>query len=177
MTMKLRFALLGSAIGVAAVPSIASAADATATAGIEATVVQPIAIAKSADLNFGSFAVDDTTSGTVAVATDGIRTFGGGATDVSSGAGTVSAASFNVTGEGTSTFSITVPTTVTLTRTAAGATETMSVGTFVSNPATTGSLTAGSATVAVGATLSVAAGQVAGVYANVSGLPVTVAYN
>lgn len=177
MTMKLRLALLGGAIGFATMPSIASAADATATAGIQATVVAPIAITKSADLNFGSFAADDTTAGTVVVATGGTRTFTGGASAVSSGAGTVTAASFSVTGEGTSTFSIALPTTVTLTRTATGATETMSVGTFASNPSATGTLTAGAATVAVGATLSVAAAQVPGIYANTTGLPVTVAYN
>jgi hypothetical protein len=175
MNMKLRLALLGGAIGLASVPSIASAADATATAGIEATVVAPIAITKSADLNFGSFAADNTTAGTVVVATGGARTFTGGASAVSNGAGTVTAASFDVTGEGASTFSITLPGTVTLTHT--NTTDTMSVGTFASNPATTGTLTTGAATVAVGATLTVAAGQASGVYANLSGLPVTVAYN
>lgn len=177
MTTKLRLVLLGSVIGAATVPSIASAADATANANINATVVAPIAITKTADLNFGSFAADDISTGTVIVSTSGGRTFSGGTSAVSAGAGTVSAASFNVTGEGTSTFSITLPGTVTLTRTGAGASETMSVGTFVSNPSGTGTLTAGAATVAVGATLSVAAGQVVGTYANASGLPVTVAYN
>ncbi len=175
MIMKFRLALLGSAIGIATVPSIAFAADATATAGVEATVVQPIAITKAADLNFGSFAADSDTSGTVVISTADVRSFTNGTSAVSSGAGTVAAASFNVTGEGTSTFSITLPTTVTLTHT--NLTDTMSVGTFASNPATTGTLTAGAATVKVGATLSVAAAQVPGVYANTSGLPVTVAYN
>lgn len=176
-TMKLRLALVGGAVGLASIPSVALAADATAPAGIEATVVQPIAITKSADLNFGSFAADADTSGTVAISTASVRSFGGGVSSVSSGAGTVAAASFSVTGEGTSTFSISLPTSVTLTRTATGATETMSVGTFVSDPSGTGTLSAGAATVKVGATLSVASGQVVGVYANTSGLPVTVAYN
>lgn len=161
-----------------AAPSMAQTADATATGGIEATVVAPIAITKSADLNFGKFAVDAVSSGTVVLSTAGLRTFSGGASKVSSGVGTVSAASFSVTGDAASTFSISLPGTVTLTRTAAGATETMSVGTFVSDPSGTGTLSAGgAATVAVGATLSVAAGQVVGIYANTSGLPVTVAYN
>lgn len=176
MTTKLRLALLVGAIGAATVPSIASAADATANANINATVVAPIAITKTADLNFGSFAADDLTAGTVAVSTAGNRTFDGGTSAVSSGAGTVTAASFSVTGEGTSTFSIVLPTTVTLAH-ASLANTTMSVGTFASNPSGTGTLTAGAATVTVGATLSVAAGQAVGVYANASGLPVTVAYN
>jgi hypothetical protein len=177
MTIKLRLALLGSALGAATVPSIASAADATATAGIQATVVKPIAITKTADLNFGSFAADDLTAGTVVISAAGARTFTNGTSAVSSGAGTVTAASFNVTGEGTSTFSIVLPGTVTLTNTTTGATGTMSVGTFVSNPSGTGTLSAGALTVGVGATLSVAAGQTVGVYSNGSGLPVTVAYN
>lgn len=176
MTMKLRLALLGGAIGFATVPSIALAADATATGAISATVIAPIAITKVDDLNFGSFAADNGTAGTVVISTAGVRSFTGGASAVSSGTGTVTDASFNVTGEGTSTFSISLPTTVTLTHTTVPA-NTMSVGSFVSNPASTGTLTAGAATVTVGATLTVPAGQATGTYTNASGLPVTVAYN
>lgn len=157
-------------------PTLAFAADATATAGVEATILTPIAISKTADLNFGSFAADSNETGTVVIATGGGRTFTGGASAVGTGAGTVAAASFDVTGEGTATFSIALPSSsVTLTR--ATGTETMSVGTFVSDPAGTGTLSGGAATVNVGATLSVAAGQVAGTYSNATGLPVTVAYN
>lgn len=176
MNMKLRLALLGGAIGFATVPSIASAADASATAGIQATVVTPIAISKSADLNFGKFAADADTTGTVVISTAGARSFTGGASSVSSGTGTVAAASFSVTGDTTSTFSITLPSTA-VTLTHATTTDTMSVSTFVSDPASPGALSAGAATVKVGATLSVKAGQPAGTYANASGLPVTVAYN
>jgi hypothetical protein len=175
MTMKMRLALLGGALGLATVPSIASAADATASANIDATVVAPITITKTAELNFGNFAADSDATGTVAIATDGTRTFSGGASRVTSGTGTVTAASFNVTGEGTSTFSIVLPTTVTLTHT--NATNTMSVGTFASDPSGTGTLVGGAAAVKVGAILTVAAAQVVGVYSNASGLPVTVAYN
>jgi len=174
ISKKMRFALLGT-FGLAAVPSVALASDATATAAVEATVVQPITITKIDDLNFGSFAADADTSGTVVISTAGVRSFTGGAAAVSSSAGTVTDASFDVTGEGTSTFSISLPTTVTLTHT--NLTDTMSVGSFASNPATSGTLTAGAATVTVGATLTVAAGQVPGVYSNATGLPVTVAYN
>lgn len=176
MIMKHRIALLSASLILSAVPSTAFAADATATAEIGATVLTPISISKSADLNFGSFAADADQSGTVVIATNSGRTFTGGTSAISTDAGTVTAASFDVTGQGTATFSITLPSSnVTLTR--ATGTETMSVGTFVSNPSGTGTLTAGAATVAVGATLSVAAGQVAGTYSNASGLPVVVAYN
>lgn len=178
--MKLRnLAAQGAGIAIlSALFSVqAMAADATATASISATVVTPIAISKTADLNFGSFAADDTVAGTVVIAPAGTRTFTGGASAVSSSAGTVTAASFTVTGESTSTFAITLPSSaVTLTH-ATDVTKTMSVGTFVSNPSGTGTLVAGSMAVTVGATLTVAAAQTTGVYTNASGLPVTVAYN
>lgn len=176
MNMKQRIALLGGGLLLSAIPSMAFAADSTATAAINATVLTPIAISKTADLNFGSFAADTETAGTVVIAAAGTRTFTGGASAVSTGTGTVAAASFNVTGEGTASFSVTLPSSaVTLTHT--NTTTTMSVGTFVSNPSGTGALVAGAKTVTVGATLTVAAAQLAGVYANASGLPVTVAYN
>lgn len=176
MKMKQGIALLGGALVLSAIPSMALAADATATAGINATVLTPIAITKTADLNFGSFAADANEAGTVVIAAAGTRTFTGGASAVSTGTGTVAAASFNVTGEGAATFSITLPSSaVTLTHT--DTITTMSAGTFVSNPSGTGALVAGAKTVTVGATLTVAAAQLSGVYANASGLPVTVAYN
>lgn len=176
MSMKNRIWFASGAVALMAAPSMAFAADATATASVDATVLTPIAISKAADLNFGSFAADSNEAGTVVLATGGARTFTGGASAVSSGTGTVTAASFNVTGDTTSTFSITLPSAaVTLTR--ATGTETMSVSTFVSDPSGTGALVAGAKTVNVGATLSVGAAQVAGTYANATGLPVTVAYN
>jgi hypothetical protein len=176
MNMKQRLTFLGGALVLSAIPSMAFAADATDTAGISATVLTPISITKTADLNFGSFAADSDQAGTVVIATDGGRSFTGGANAISTNVGTVTAASFDVAGEGTATFSITVPSSdVTLTR--ATGSETMTVATFVSDPLGTGTLVAGAKTVAVGATLSVGAGQVAGSYVNASGLPVTVAYN
>lgn len=176
MSINKRIWVSSGALGLMAFPSMAFAADATATAGVNATVLAPIAISKTADLNFGSFAADSNETGTVELATAGTRTFTGGASAVSTGVGTVTAASFSVTGEGAATFSITLPSSaVTLTR--ATGTETMSVATFVSDPSGTGALVAGAKTVNVGATLSVGAAQVAGTYANASGLPVTVAYN
>ena len=54
----------------------------------------------------------------------------------------------------------------------------MTVDNFVSNPSGTGLLSAsGSQTVNVGATLNVAANQVAGTYENTTDLKVTVNYN
>lgn len=155
---------------------MAMAADANTTAAIGATVLTPIAISKTTDLNFGSFAAGGTAGGTVIIATDSGRTFTGKTSAVSTGVGTVTAAAFAVSGEGTATYSITIPAgPVTITHT--NTTDTMSVGTFVSNPSGAGALTAGAQTVNVGATLTVAADQLAGVYSHSTGLPITVAYN
>lgn len=176
MSMNKQIWFASGAIALLALPSTAFAADATATAGVNATVLTPIAISKTTDLNFGSFAADASETGTVVLATGGTRSFTGGTSAVSTGAGTVTAASFTVTGEGAATFSITLPSSaVTLTR-AAGM-ETMSVDAFVSDPSGTGTLENGTKIVNVGATLNVGAAQVAGSYENAAGLPVTVAYN
>lgn len=153
--------------------AVTSKAQVTATASSSATIITPIAISKTADLNFGNIAVSPTVPGTVALATSGTRTPTGGVT-LPAVTGTVTAASFTVTGSGTSTFAITLPGTISLSD---GATHTMSLGTLVSNPSGTGTLAAGTATVAVGGTLTVSAGQVAGTYTNAAGLAVTVNYN
>lgn len=174
--MKKLTALLAAGLVLGA-SGMAMAADATDTAAIGATILAPIAITKTTDLNFGSFAADAVGGGTVIVTPASDREFSGKTSAVSTGAGTVTAAAFNVTGEGVATYSITLPAAVTITHT--NETDSMSVATFVSNPAATGggTLTGGAQTVNVGATLTVAAGQLAGVYSHATGLPVTVAYN
>jgi hypothetical protein len=58
-----------------------------------------------------------------------------------------------------------------------GATEGVTVGAFVSNPASTGTLSTGTQTVNVGATLNIPASTAADTYKNTSGLHVTVNYN
>lgn len=159
-------------------------ADATATAAVNATVLTPIAISKTADLQFGSFAVDATSDGTVVIAAaDGERSFTGGAASVSTSTTGFSSASFTVTGETTATFSVALPASATLTKSGGGSltvdTFTVDIGgerAVVSN-GTTGTLVDGSATMYIGATLSVPGGTPAGLYENAVGLPVTVAYN
>lgn len=143
---------------------------ATDAADAYATIIAPITITNTIDLNFGDI-IDGT--GTVVLATDSGRTasyqaFSG--TQV----GTVSAASFNITGQASYTYEITLPTTdVTITETGS---DTMVVNNFVSNPATTGTLDgSGSGVVLVGATLNVVAGQATGLYTGT--FNVTVAYN
>ena len=156
------------ALGIANI----STAQVSATATAEATIVTPIAITKTTDMNFGNVAVS-ATAGTVVLSPAGSRTTTGGVT-LPATPGTVTAAAFNVTGLATYTFAITLPSTaLTLTRNLG--TETMTVTAFTSNPSGTGTLTSGAQTVNVGATLNVSALQVAGTY--VSGTPFTVTVN
>ena len=148
----------------------ASAADNT-TANATATIIAPIAIAKVSDLLFGNVIAGS--GGTIAVnASDAVTL--SGVTVPSSQAGTRAAAVFTVTGEGSYTYAITLPSTdQTITHT--NATDTMLVNTFVSNPSGTGALSSGTQTLKVGATLNVGSAQVAGLYSGA--FTVTVAYN
>jgi hypothetical protein len=150
-----------------------SFAQVTATASTSATIITPIAITKDVDMNFGNIAVSPTLGGTVVLPTAGARTLTGGVT-LPVVAGTVTAASFTVTGDGNSTYSITLPgSAITLT----GPSGTMTVENFVSTPSGTGALSGGTQTINVGATLNVGAAQTAGAYTNASDLFVTVNYN
>ncbi len=150
-----------------------SFAQSTATATATATIVTPISISKTADMSFGNIAVQTSTGGTVVLAPAGTRTSTSGVT-LPATAGTVTAAGFTVTGSGSYTYTITLPTTVTLTH--SGGVETMDAGSFTSNPSGTGTLSSGTQNVAVGSTLTVSAGQLAGVYTSAN-FNVTVNYN
>src|SRR5687767_8666712 len=88
-----------------------SNAQSTATATATATVISPISIAKNADMSFGNIAVQAATGGTVVLAPAGTRTSTSGVT-LPSTTGTVTAAAFTVTGSGSSTYAITLPTSV-----------------------------------------------------------------
>ena len=154
--------------------SVISSAQVTATATASSTIVTPIGITKTVDMNFGNVAINSTTAGTVVLAPAGTRTSTGGVT-LPATAGTVAAAEFNVTGANDYTFSITLPST---SHEIKSGSNTMSVTNFTSTPTLTGTLSAaGSATVKVGATLNVSAGQAAGTYTSVTPFEVTVNYN
>lgn len=152
-----------------------SFAQIAANASVSVTLVTPISISKTTDMNFGNVAVSASLAGTVVLPTSGPRTTGGaGGVTLPANTGTVSAAAFTVSGQGNYTYTITLPSSVTIT----DGTHNMTVNAFTSNPATTGTLSAGgSQTLLVGATLNVTAGQAAGTYTNATGVSVTVNYN
>jgi len=149
-------------------------AQVTASASATATIITPIAISKTVDMNFGNVAVN-ASPGTVLLTPAGTRTAGGGVTFLPASPGTITAASFNVTGLGSATYSITLPSVAT---TISFGANTMTVNAFTSTPTPTGTLSAGGAqTLTVGATLNVGASQAAGIYTSATPFDVTVNYN
>lgn len=174
---SLKIALASALVlGAGALTGNASAANASATA--TATVVTPIAIAKATDMVFGSF-YPSAVAGTVDVDTNGTRSVTGGVTAAASGA-TPAAAKFDVTGQGSATYTIAYAAGVTLTGpgTAMALTQ-ISDLTGAGGAATlaaTGTLSAGGAqSIYIGGSLAVGANQVAGAYTG--NITATVAYN
>jgi len=153
--------------------TVSSYGQVSATASASATIITPITITKTTDMNFGNVAVN-ATAGTVVLATDNSRSVTGGCT-LPATAGTVTAAVFDITGVPSATFSISLPGAAT---TISSGANNMTVDTWVSNPTPTGTLDGtGNTTVAVGATLNVAGSQPAGIYTSGTDFTVTVNYN
>ena len=150
-------------------------AQANVTAHASAQVISALTATENAQLNFGRFS-PETQGGKVILTPQGVRTAQG---TVVLGGGTANSASFTITGEYESTFSITLPagpSKLTNTLTA----RTMEVTDWISYPAPgigVGKLTGGAMTVNVGAVLNVGdmianpVGIYAGIYA------ITFSYN
>jgi Domain of unknown function (DUF4402) len=149
--------LIGAAIVAAvAFTQTANAQSASAPFAAKARIVTPISIAWVSDMNFGDVVAG---AGTVVLTPAGGRSVTGG-TNLGNPLG-VSAATFTVSGQANSTYSIGFPPAATI---ASGA-NTMNVGTFTSTPTPTGLLSAGGTqTLNLGATLTVAAAQATGSY-------------
>lgn len=144
-----------------------------------ANIITPITLSNTASLNFGSMAVLAATPGTCRLSTTGNRSATGGV-NLSSIAPVASNAAFHVTGSVSTPYGITLPATITVTK--AVTLETMTIGTLLARATSTGEdgLTgtlseAGTDDFTVGGILTVAAGQVGGVYSGT--FDVTVAYN
>ena len=174
--MTFRFAKCTVAVGViglaAVLPSDAQAASATATATV--TINAANSMAKTVDMSFGTIGTT-ATAGTVVLGTDGSRT----CTNVDCLAGSPGvAASFDVTGNNNATYSISLPSTATLTGPGSPGTD-MIANNFTSVPTPTGTLSgSGAETLLVGATLAVdtVSAQTAGTYTSTN-FTVTVNYN
>jgi hypothetical protein len=124
-------------------------------------------------MHFGTVAASGTSGTVVLDYADGRTTTGG--VSLPSGSTLQKTAVFTVTGEGTSGFSISIPSSpITLTGSVSGS---MTVSNFLADLGASSTLVGGSKTIKVKATLNVGAGQVAGTYTNASDLSVTVNYN
>ena len=147
---------------------------ATTSAVASATILQPITLLKTTDLAFGSMVRPSTGTNVIVInESTGARSVTGGG-DAALGAATNTRATYSVGGTGGATFSITVPSSVTLTR--SGGSETMPV--TLASSATTGTLsngTSGTANFGVGGSLPLATTTVPGSYSGT--FDVTVGYN
>ena len=144
-----------TAIGMAGFTSgDAQAASDTGTAN--ATIVQAIGITAVNSLEFGD--ILNSAANTVTVSAAGARSATDGTQLIG---GTVQAASFNVTGDGSRAYTITLPASATVTGPGAA---TMTVDTFTHDAGGAPALTAGADSFNVGANLTVANGQAAGAY-------------
>lgn len=153
MRNTLRIALVGAALSAVSFASAASAA----TANASAEVLTTLTLTANSSLNFGQIAAN--TGGSVTVNADSTASSSG--TLISTG--TRAPAGFTVTGTPNANVVLTLPTSATLTR--SGGTETMSISGFNANPAGAFQLgSTGSSNFSIGGTLTVASGQVAGVY-------------
>ncbi len=130
-------------------------------------IFAPISISAGGDMDFGTM-VPTGTAGTVTVTPAGARS----SVDVDLFGGFPAAASFDVTGEKDSNYSITFPSSATLT----SGGNTMTIDTFIDDAGASPQLSgSGSDTFNVGATLNVGATQASGTYSGT--FSVTVNYN
>ena len=170
--MKSIFKII-SFVFLAGVFTTNASAQSTATASTTAVLVTPISISKTTDKHFGTVAASGAAGTVVLDYADG-RTVTGG-TSLPAGSTLQKTAVFQVSGEGTSGFAITIPSSpITLTGSVSGS---MTVSNFECDLGASSTLVGGSKTLKVKATLNVGSGQVAGTYTNASDLAVTVNYN
>lgn len=149
--------LLTVAVAVLALgSSVAQAAEESATGNIKAKIVAPVSISEQDSLDFGTMIAPTDTSKTVTIATNGTRS---GDSSILVGNGG-QAGLFNVKGADSQSMTISVTDSTTLT----GAGDPMTVDNFVTEPASTLTLTGTSGQIKVGADLTVGQGQDAGEY-------------
>lgn len=157
MNNKLLLAAGAATLSASVFSTGAFAASATGNASV--TVLEPLAITAGAGaMDFGDVAGDADNATTVSLATTGVATAGAGAT----AAGTPSAGDFDVTGEGSLFYNITLPANTLLT---GGGGADMTVDNFSSDAGANPQLSAaGTDSFSVGAILNINANQGAGGY-------------
>ncbi|MGE5431692.1 MAG: DUF4402 domain-containing protein [Syntrophomonadaceae bacterium] len=120
---------------------------------IKATIVHPVGIAKTVDMNFGNIAVGNY-SGKIILNPAGRRAISGSIT-LPLKSGTVTAASFEIKGGVAETYTISLPSEAFIFKSQSGQ-GTMKVNNFTTSPSAADTLVAGTRKLNVGATLVVA---------------------
>ena len=143
---------------------------ATATFTASVTIIEPIGIKNTSDMNFA--AVDAKKGGTVVLTPDNDRLVSGGV-ELADGTN-VSAASFRVTGEKGFSFSVSLPQGEYI---LSNGSQNIILRDFTSNLDGSGELTSGTSEFRVGASIEIEPGQTPGNYVTTGPLPVTVNYN
>jgi hypothetical protein len=169
--MKNIYRLAASALALMVIGTQVNA-QSTVTASTTATLITPISISKTYDMDFGTVAASSTSGTIVLDYANGTTATGGASIPAGSAPKT---AEFAVAGEGNSGFSISIPASaITLNGSVSG---TLTVDNFAADLGSASTLSSGAATVKVKAILNVPANAVAGTYTNASDLFVTVNYN
>ncbi|OJU09896.1 MAG: hypothetical protein BGN86_10210 [Caulobacterales bacterium 68-7] len=165
--------ILAALLALAATPALAQSASGSGSI----TILRPLTVTKTADLQFGTVVRPSTGSGTAVISAAGARSVTGGVAALSSGA-TPQAAAFTVAGEGGQSISVTVPSSFNVTN----GTDTLSVTTSndLSGSASAQTLSnavgaSGSLAVHVGGTVTVASTNSTGAYTGT--FTVSAAYN
>ncbi|CAM4209290.1 DUF4402 domain-containing protein [Gillisia limnaea] len=143
---------------------------ATANFTASATIIQPITITTTSDMNFAN--IDAKTGGQIILTPDNIRTSSGGV--VLAGEENLSAATFIVTGQSGYTYDISLPEDI---YTLSNGIENMVINNFTSSISNGNLIADESQIIRVGATLNVNANQTPGFYSTPAPLNVTVNYN
>ncbi|MCF4101536.1 DUF4402 domain-containing protein [Gillisia sp. M10.2A] len=149
-----------------------SQVSATSTVESRATIIDPIKIEKTIDLDFGNV-ISGYTPGSVVLTPDGTRT-ANGVMISNSFAGTVSAAEAVVT-HGNNSYAITLPTSFTLYN-QENQNQILVIDQFQVMPLLNSGVD-GEDILKIGATLNLEANQIPGYYTNTGGFNVTVSYN
>jgi hypothetical protein len=182
-TMKKILIILVAIVLMAGYSNIVKAQSSATVTGVTAgaVLITPMTITKTADLHFGTINVLAGSGGTVTLPSSStVRVFSAGVSASAVNPQPTNAA-FNVTGTKNETYALTLPSTITVTETV-GNTATMTISSLTARfngagaDATTSTLsTNGTDNFTLGGTLTVAASQVAGIYAGT--FNVTVDYN
>ena len=147
---------------------------ASAAAVASATIIAPVQIAKTKDLNFGNITPSNA-AGSVSLKTNGSRITKGGTSLPTNDPGKPTVAEFTITGEGNSAYSITIPKeNITIINEDGSS---MTINNIVCELKETGAMTNGRQTYRIGATLNVGPAQQKGHYINENDLCITVSYN